>query len=103
MVLKQKEREMVAYHEAGHTIVHLQTSLLPPLYKVSIVPRGGALGVTLGATVGSALGAGALVPITASGFASAARARDGTPNANRTNNERIIRYSSMGRTERNAV
>jgi cell division protease FtsH len=46
MVLKAKEREMVAYHEAGHTIVHLQTSTLPPLYKVSIVPRGGALGVT---------------------------------------------------------
>jgi cell division protease FtsH len=46
LVLKQKEREMVAYHEAGHTIVHLQTSTLPPLYKVSIVPRGGALGVT---------------------------------------------------------
>jgi cell division protease FtsH len=46
MVLKQQEREMVAYHEAGHTIVHLQTHLLPPLYKVSIVPRGQALGVT---------------------------------------------------------
>jgi len=46
MVLKQTEREMVAYHEAGHTIIHLQTSLLPPLYKVSIVPRGQALGVT---------------------------------------------------------
>src|SRR5437762_13058301 len=46
MVLKQKEREMVAYHEAGHTIIHLQTSLMPPLYKVSIVPRGQALGVT---------------------------------------------------------
>ena len=46
MVLKQKERELVAYHEAGHTIVHLQTKLLPPLYKVSIVPRGQALGVT---------------------------------------------------------
>jgi cell division protease FtsH len=46
MVLKQKEREMVAYHEAGHTMIHLQTSTLPPLYKVSIVPRGGALGVT---------------------------------------------------------
>ncbi len=46
MVLKQKEREMVAYHEAGHTVVHLQTSMLPPLYKVSIVPRGQALGVT---------------------------------------------------------
>src|SRR5205823_8304639 len=28
MVLKQKEREMVAYHEAGHTIIHLQTALL---------------------------------------------------------------------------
>src|SRR6266853_2524500 len=46
MVLKQKEREMVAYHEAGHTILHVRTSLLPPLYKVSIVPRGRALGVT---------------------------------------------------------
>jgi len=46
LVLKQREREMVAYHEAGHTMLHLQTSLLPPLYKVSIVPRGLALGVT---------------------------------------------------------
>src|SRR5206468_6115391 len=46
MIVKDKERAMVAYHEAGHTIVHLQTSLLPPLYKVSIVPRGAALGVT---------------------------------------------------------
>src|SRR2546423_3165328 len=46
MVLKEKEREMVAYHEAGHTVIHLQTSLLPPLYKVSIVPRANALGVT---------------------------------------------------------
>lgn len=46
MVLKKAEREMVAYHEAGHTIIHLQTSQLPPLYKVSIVPRGQALGVT---------------------------------------------------------
>jgi cell division protease FtsH len=46
MVLKKEEREMVAYHEAGHTIINLQKSLLPPLYKVSIIPRGGALGVT---------------------------------------------------------
>jgi cell division protease FtsH len=46
MVLKKTERELVAYHEAGHTIVHLQTTSLPPLYKVSIVPRGQALGVT---------------------------------------------------------
>jgi cell division protease FtsH len=47
MVLNQKEREMVAYHEAGHTIIHLQTQLMPPLYKVSIVPRGQALGATI--------------------------------------------------------
>jgi len=46
MVLNQKERELVAYHEAGHTIIHLQTPLMPPLYKVSIVPRGQALGAT---------------------------------------------------------
>ncbi|MRR52660.1 MAG: hypothetical protein EG825_17445 [Rhodocyclaceae bacterium] len=46
MVLKAREREMVACHEAGHALIHLQTSLLPPLYKVSIVPRGQALGVT---------------------------------------------------------
>jgi cell division protease FtsH len=46
MVLKKEEREMVAYHEAGHTIINLHKSLLPPLYKVSIIPRGGALGVT---------------------------------------------------------
>ncbi len=46
MVLKKEEREMVAYHEAGHTIINLHKALLPPLYKVSIIPRGGALGVT---------------------------------------------------------
>jgi cell division protease FtsH len=46
MVLKKEEREMVAYHEAGHTIINLHKSLLPPLYKVSIIPRGAALGVT---------------------------------------------------------
>ena len=46
MVVNQKERAMVAYHEAGHTIVHLHTLLMPPLYKVSIVPRAQALGVT---------------------------------------------------------
>ncbi|HZM03371.1 MAG TPA: AAA family ATPase [Candidatus Saccharimonadales bacterium] len=45
-VLRKQEREMVAYHEAGHTMVNLRKSLLPPLYKVSIIPRGGALGTT---------------------------------------------------------
>jgi len=46
MVLRKEEREMVAYHEAGHTLINLHKSLLPPLYKVSIIPRGNALGVT---------------------------------------------------------
>lgn len=46
LVLRQKEREMVACHEAGHTLLHLQTRLLPPLYKVSIIPRGQTLGAT---------------------------------------------------------
>ena len=46
MVLSEKERAMIAYHEAGHTIIHLQTKFMPPLYKVSIIPRGNALGVT---------------------------------------------------------
>jgi cell division protease FtsH len=46
MVLKQEERAMVAYHEAGHAVINLQKSLLPTLYKVSIIPRGQALGVT---------------------------------------------------------
>ncbi len=46
MVLTQREREMIAFHEAGHALINLQKSLLPPLYKVSIIPRGSALGVT---------------------------------------------------------
>lgn len=46
MVLKREERAMVAYHEAGHAIINLHKSLMPPLYKVSIIPRGQALGVT---------------------------------------------------------
>jgi cell division protease FtsH len=46
MVMTKREREMVAYHEAGHTIINLQKKLLPSLYKVSIIPRGQALGVT---------------------------------------------------------
>jgi cell division protease FtsH len=46
MVLTHSERELIAYHEAGHTLINLQMSLLPALYKVSIIPRGNALGVT---------------------------------------------------------
>jgi cell division protease FtsH len=46
MILKEDERRVVAYHEAGHAIIYLQKTLLPPLHKVSIVPRGQALGST---------------------------------------------------------
>jgi cell division protease FtsH len=46
MVLKNEERRVVAYHEAGHAIVGLQQKHLPQLHKVSIIPRGNALGTT---------------------------------------------------------
>ncbi len=46
MVLAADERRVVAYHEAGHAVVQLQMTQLPPLHKVSIIPRGQALGTT---------------------------------------------------------
>ncbi|MGV3771654.1 MAG: ATP-dependent metallopeptidase FtsH/Yme1/Tma family protein [Verrucomicrobiales bacterium] len=46
MVLKNDERRIVAYHEAGHAVVGLQQKHLPQLHKVSIIPRGNALGTT---------------------------------------------------------
>lgn len=46
MVLQKDERRIVAYHEAGHAIIYLQKTLLPPLHRVSIIPRGQALGST---------------------------------------------------------
>src|SRR5690606_449387 len=42
-----KEREVVAYHEAGHALVAHLTPGSDPLRKVSIVPRGNAGGVTI--------------------------------------------------------
>ncbi len=47
MIISEKERRIVAFHEAGHTIVLLNQPNADPLYKVSIVPHGKALGVTL--------------------------------------------------------
>ncbi len=47
MVMNQKEKEMTAYHEAGHAIVGRLVPEHDPVYKVSIMPRGRALGVTM--------------------------------------------------------
>jgi cell division protease FtsH len=46
MVLSEAERTLTAYHEAGHAIVSLRTPGLDPIHKVTIVPRGRALGLT---------------------------------------------------------
>ncbi|MFN4263594.1 MAG: ATP-dependent zinc metalloprotease FtsH [Thioalkalivibrionaceae bacterium] len=47
MVMSEKEKRLTAYHEAGHAIVGLNVPEHDPVYKVSIVPRGRALGVTM--------------------------------------------------------
>jgi len=47
MVMNEKEKEMTAYHEAGHAIVGQLVPEHDPVYKVSIMPRGRALGVTM--------------------------------------------------------
>ncbi|MBE8189505.1 MAG: ATP-dependent zinc metalloprotease FtsH [Candidatus Thioglobus sp.] len=47
MVMDEAEKEMTAYHEAGHAIVGRLVPEHDPVYKVSIIPRGRALGVTM--------------------------------------------------------
>ncbi|MBU0654914.1 MAG: ATP-dependent zinc metalloprotease FtsH [Gammaproteobacteria bacterium] len=47
MVMKEEEKLATAYHEAGHAIVGLVVPGYDPVYKVSIIPRGRALGVTM--------------------------------------------------------
>ena len=46
LVLTEKERRLTAYHEAGHTVLGLKIPGLDPVYKVTIIPRGRALGIT---------------------------------------------------------
>ncbi|HIM94991.1 MAG TPA: ATP-dependent zinc metalloprotease FtsH [Gammaproteobacteria bacterium] len=47
MAMDEAEKEMTAYHEAGHAIVGRLVPEHDPVYKVSIIPRGRALGVTM--------------------------------------------------------
>ena len=47
MVMSEDERKLTAYHEAGHAIVGLSVKDHDPVYKVTIIPRGRALGLTM--------------------------------------------------------
>ena len=47
MVMSEDEKALTAYHEAGHAIVGLAVPSHDPVYKVTIIPRGRALGVTM--------------------------------------------------------
>ena len=47
MVMSEKEKRNTAYHESGHAIVGRLMPEHDPVYKVSIIPRGRALGVTM--------------------------------------------------------
>ncbi len=47
MVMTEKEKKLTAYHEVGHALVGLYMPEHDPLHKVTIIPRGRALGVTM--------------------------------------------------------
>jgi cell division protease FtsH len=47
MVMSEEEKKLTAYHEAGHAIIGRLVPAHDPVYKVSIIPRGRALGVTM--------------------------------------------------------
>ncbi|MDP9141008.1 MAG: ATP-dependent zinc metalloprotease FtsH, partial [Pseudomonadota bacterium] len=47
MVMSEEEKKLTAYHEAGHAVVGLSVPEHDPVYKVTIIPRGRALGVTM--------------------------------------------------------
>jgi cell division protease FtsH len=47
MMISEKEKKLTAYHEAGHTLVGMNLPHTDPIHKVSIIPRGQALGVTM--------------------------------------------------------
>ena len=47
MIMTEEERRHTAYHEAGHALINLLCPSADPLHKVTIIPRGRALGVTM--------------------------------------------------------
>ena len=47
MVMTEEEKKLTAYHEAGHALVGLHMPKTDPLHKVTIIPRGRALGLTM--------------------------------------------------------
>ena len=47
MVITEEEKRVTAYHEAGHALIALLTPGADPVHKVSIIPRGRAMGVTM--------------------------------------------------------
>ena len=47
MILSEEEKEVTAYHEAGHALVAIKTKGADPVHKITIIPRGRALGVTM--------------------------------------------------------
>ena len=46
MIITDKDRKITAYHEAGHALVAYYTEEADPVYKITIIPRGQALGIT---------------------------------------------------------
>ncbi len=46
MIISEEEKKITAYHEIGHVLVALKTPAADPVHKVTIIPRGRALGVT---------------------------------------------------------
>jgi cell division protease FtsH len=47
MVMTSEQKEMTAYHEAGHAVVGISLPKCDPVYKATIIPRGGALGMVM--------------------------------------------------------
>ncbi len=58
LAMSEKEKESTAWHEAGHALVNVLLEHTDPLHKVTIIPRGSALGVTMSLPVGDQLSLG---------------------------------------------